>query len=121
MKTRSRQINIGMMKQRATIQYYSLSSDGMGGNTRTWNTLTTVWCNITPINGSEALEIGGLKGKTKYGIKTRYRDDFVSIGYDKDTYDHLLRVLYNGKELNIQYVIDSNEDNTITEMIAFAE
>lgn len=121
MKTKSRQINIGMMKQRVTIQYYSLTSDGMGGNTRTWNTLGTVWADVRPLSGSEALEVGGLKGKTKYKIKTRYRDDFVSAGYSRDTYDHLLRLQYDGKELNVEYAINSNEDNAVTELIAFAE
>lgn len=121
MKTRSRQINIGMMKQRVTIQYYSLSSDGMGGNTRTWNTLGTVWANVMPLSGSEALEVGGLKGKTKYKIRTRYRDDFVSAGYSRDTYDHLLRLLYDGKTMNVEYAINASEDNTITEIIANAE
>ena len=121
MKTKSRQINIGMMKQRVTIQYYSLTSDGMGGNTRTWNTLGTVWANVMPLSGSEALEVGGLKGNTKYKIRTRYRDDFVSAGYSRDTYDHLLRLLYDGKTLNVEYAINASEDNAITEIIANAE
>jgi SPP1 family predicted phage head-tail adaptor len=121
MKTKSRQINIGMMKQRVTIQYYSLSSDGMGGNTRTWNTLGTVWANVMPLSGSEALEVGGLKGNTKYKIRTRYRDDFVSAGYSRDTYDHLLRLLYDGKTMNVEYAINASEDNAITEIIANAE
>ena len=121
MKTKSRQINIGMMKQRVTIQYYSLTSDGMGGNTRTWNTLGTVWANVMPLSGSEALEVGGLKGNTKYKIRTRYRDDFVSAGYNKDTYDHLLRLLYDGKTLNVEYAINASEDNANTEIIANAE
>lgn len=121
MKTKSRQINIGMMKQRVTIQYYSLTSDGMGGNTRTWNTLGTVWANVMPLSGSEALEVGGLKGNTKYKIRTRYRDDFVSAGYSRDTYDHLLRLLYDGKTMNVEYAINASEDNAITEIIANAE
>jgi len=62
-----------------------------------------------------------LKGKTKYRIKTRYRDDFVSAGYNKATYDHLLRLLFDGKELNVEYAINSGEDNAVTELIANAE
>ena len=109
------------MKQRITFQYFSLSSDGMGGNTRTWNTLNNAWANVVPLSGSEAFEVGGLKGKTKYKILTRYRDDLVSQGYNQDTYDYLLRILYNGKFLNIQYVFNVGEDGALTELIAESE
>ncbi len=121
MKTKSRKENVGLMKERITIQYYSLSSDGMGGNSQTWNTLATVWANVSALSGRESYEVGGLKGKVKYKITTRYRDDFVSAGYSKATYDYLLRVQYNGKLFNIEYAEDRQEHKTYTELIAVAE
>lgn len=121
MKTKDRQANVGLFKQRLTIQYYSLSSDGMGGNTQTWNTLATVWGKVSATSGNESYEIGGLKGDVRYKILTRYRDDFVSAGYSRATYDYLLRVLYNGQTFNIEYAQDKGEQNTYTELIAVAE
>jgi len=118
MKTKSRQANVGLMKQRVTFQYYSLTSDGMGGNTESWNTLVTVWCNVTAISGRESYEIGGLKGKVKYKIITRYRDDFVSAGYSQATYDYLLRAQYDGRTFNIEYAKDKGEEHSYTELIA---
>ena len=118
MKTKNRQANVGLMKQRITFQYYSLTSDGMGGNTQDWNTLATVWANISAVSGSEAYEIGGLKGKVKYKILTRYRDDFVSLGYERATYDYLLRAQYDGRTFNIEYARDRGEAHSYTELVA---
>lgn len=121
MKTKHRSYNVGMMKQRFTIQYYSLSSDGMGGNTQTWNDLATVWGKISAVSGRESFEIGGLKGKVRYKIITRYRDDFVSAGYDRSTYDFLLRIQYDGRIFNIDYAQDRGEEQTYTELYAVEE
>lgn len=110
-----------MMKQRFTVQYYSLTSDGMGGNTQDWNDLATVWGKIEAISGREAYEIGGLKGSVKYKIVTRYRDDFVSAGYDRSTYDFLLRIIYDGRTFNIEYAKDRGEEHTYTELYAVEE
>jgi len=121
MKTKNRKENIGLMREQITIEYYSLSSDGMGGNTQTWNTLATVWAKVSAISGRESYELGGLKGKTKYRITTRYRDDFVSAGYSKATYDYLLRIQYNGKILNIEYAEDRGENQSFTELIAVVD
>ena len=121
MKTKNRQANVGLIKQRMTIKYYSLTSDGMGGNTQTWNTLATVWGNVSAFSGSESYEVGGLKGKVKYKIVTRYRDDFVSLGYSKATYDYLLRVQYDGRTFNVEYAQDKGEQHSYTELIAVEE
>lgn len=121
MKTKNRQSNVGLMKQRVTFQYYSLTSDGMGGNSQTWNNLATVWANISAISGREAYEIGGLKGLVRYKILTRYRDDFVSAGYDRSTYDYLLRMQYDGRTFNIEYAQDKGEEHSYTELMAVEE
>jgi SPP1 family predicted phage head-tail adaptor len=118
MKTKNRQSNVGLMKQRITFEYYSLTSDGMGGNSQTWNTLATVWANISAVSGREAYEIGGLKGKVQYRILTRYRDDFVSLGYSRESYDYLLRATYDGRTFNIEYAQDRGEEHSYTELIA---
>ena len=140
MKTKSRRLNIGLMKQRIELQAYSLTADGLGGNTQTWNTLANIWANITPVNGTEALEIGGLKGKTKYKILTRYKLDLNendvwnlsnevwdnsnlewNVGAPDENIDPLMRIVYKGKYFNIQYAIDKGEEGALTEMMAIAE
>lgn len=140
MKTRNRQANVGLMKQRILFQRYLLTSDGMGGNTHTWEDLVTVWGNISAVSGREAYEIGGLKGKVKYKIITRYRGDldpgqlwdqsteiwntseFVwDIGIDDDipdSYNFLMRAKYLGRTFNIEYAQDRGEQKTYTELIA---
>lgn len=117
MKTKSRRLNIGSMKQRVEVQSYSVVADGLGGNTRTWSTLSSVWANITPINGSESLEVGGLKSKTKFKILTRYK---LNLGSDSFI-NPLMRIVYDGKNYNIQYAVNKGEEGAITEMVAIAE
>ena len=138
MKTKSRQSNVGHLKQRVLFQRYTLSSDGMGGNTQTWGDVGTVWANVTPVSGRESYEIGGLKGKVKYKIITRYRndldpaetwtastDDFDASEFvwDEgnnvtDSYNFLMRAIYDGRTFNIEYAQDRNEDKTYTELMA---
>jgi len=59
-----------------------------------------------------------LKGKVKYKILTRYRDDFVSAGYDRATYDYLLRIQYDGRTFNVDYAQDKGEEHSYTELMA---
>tara|TARA_Y100001972_G_scaffold124315_2_gene173202 strand:- start:585 stop:1019 length:435 start_codon:yes stop_codon:yes gene_type:complete len=138
MKTKSRQGNVGQMKERVLFQRYTLTSDGMGGNTQTWGDVDTVWCNVRAVSGREAYEIGGLKGKVKYKILTRYRDDLdpaetwtastddfdaSEFVWDEgnttlDTYNFLMRAIYNGRTFNIEYAQDRGEDKTYVELIA---
>lgn len=121
MKTKTTTYNIGKMKQRLQFQYYSLSSDGMGGNTQTWNNLVSVWADVMPYSGKEEYELGGLKGKNLYKIVTRYRGDLISAGYTRGTYDYLLRILYDSKTLNVLSVKNLGEENTYVEILAEEE
>lgn len=139
MKTKSRQANIGLLKQRITFQKYDLTSDGMGGNSQTWENLVTVWGSVGAISGRESYQIGGLKDQVKYKIITRSRFDldpkrswssseeifstssevWSSNGTTFDaTYNFLLRALYRGRYFNIEYARDRNEDRAYTELIA---
>ena len=116
MKTKSRQANIGLLKQRVTFQKYDLTSDGMGGNSQTWENVATVWASVSAVSGRESYEIGGLKDKVRYKIITRYRDDFVTN--HGSTYSFLLRAVYDGRYFNIEYARDRNEDKAYTELMA---
>lgn len=139
MKSKSRQANIGMFKQRVLYQKYELSSDGMGGNTQSWIDLKTAWANVIPLSGAESYEIDGLKGKTKYKIITRYRNDLdptdtwgaseevfsssVSVwdfgdGDRSDSYNFLLRAKYLDRTFNIEFTRDLDEEFRFVEMIA---
>lgn len=139
MKTKSRQANIGLLKQRVTFQKYDLTSDGMGGNSQTWENLVTAWASVSAVSGRESYEIGGLKDKVKYKILTRTRLDLDSdriwnlseeifntstetwsstnINFDS-TYNFLLRAIFKGRYFNIEYARDKGEDLAFTEMIA---
>jgi len=121
LKTRDRSYNVGLMKQRGTFEYYTTTTDSIGGTSQTWTTLASAWLDIKPQSGREALETGALRGNVKYKIVTRYRDDFVTAGYNRETYDYLLRLKYDGKIFNIEYAIDKGEEKTYTELIAVQE
>lgn len=139
MKTKSRQANIGLLKQRVTFQKFNLSSDGMGGNSQTWEDVDTVWASVSAVSGRESFEIGGLKDKVRYKILTRFRSDFNTgniwstseelfststkvwnepVLASESTYNFLLRALYNGRYFNIEYAQDRSEERAYSEMIA---
>ena len=110
------------MKQRGTFEYYTTATDDIGGTTQTWNTLATVWYNMSPMKGREAYEMGAIKGNVPVEITTRYRGDFVDAGYSRETYDYNLRLVdESGEVYNIEYAINKGREDSYTYLMAVRE
>ncbi len=68
----------GKMRQRIRIEQPVLTPDGLGGATRTWQTVTTVWGEIISNGGNEALRAGQLVSVVTHRIILRWRADITS-------------------------------------------
>ena len=70
---------IGDFKYTAQFQKQSRTTDGAGGWTNSWVTDETARCEITPISGSQGLEMSQVVGYTVYKIIVRHNSNFESI------------------------------------------
>ncbi len=71
------QVLAGMMRQRIRIESPVLTPDGMGGWSREWEELTTVWAQITAVSGDERIAAGQLTSEVSYRIRLRWREDIT--------------------------------------------
>ena len=75
---RRRGQQIGRFDKRIKFQYQTRVSDGMGGYTNTWTDDLTVWADIQPMTGRQALQEGQIQGEQQFKIYIRYTNDFNS-------------------------------------------
>lgn len=108
----------GNFKQRVTFEYVTVTEDGMGGGSEEWQELTDDWVNIIPVSASQRLQLGAQGVGTTHRVQARYRDDLDMVGYAKKQYNNKLRLVYNGRVFNIQYVINEYEESYYFEMAA---
>ncbi len=124
MKTKEQSIIIGQLNKEVTFQYVTTATDTMGGRTPTWNTLITAWCNIKPLDlaaTGEKVNVEAIKAQQAVKIETRYRDDFITQGYDSESYDYNLRAIYNNQIFNIKYALNAGYDDHHVIMYAIGE
>jgi len=50
----------------------------MGGYTNTWTDDLTVWADIQPMTGRQALQEGQIQGEQQFKVYIRYTNDFNS-------------------------------------------
>ena len=118
MITKDKKKHTGDFKQRVAFEYVTVTDDGMGGGVESWTELTNDWANIIPLSANQRLQLGTQGVGTTHRIQVRYRDDLDTLGYAKGEYDNLLRMIYNDRIFNIQYVINEYEEGYYFEMAA---
>lgn len=67
----------GNMRQRIRIEQPVVVPDGLGGGTRSWQTLTTVWAEIHTLSGDERFDAGKLASTVTHRITLRWRNDIT--------------------------------------------
>ncbi len=67
----------GRMRQRIRIEQPVLTPDGLGGNTRDWQVIATVWASIRTRSGDERMAAGQLASQVTHRITLRYREDIT--------------------------------------------
>ncbi len=67
--------NIADYNKRVNLQKSTKVSNGMGGFTKTWSTVDTVWGRILPVSAKESREAGKDTMTVSHTISIRYRKD----------------------------------------------
>lgn len=107
-------INAGTFRQRIEIQTPTLVPDNRGGGVYNWSTIASVYARVETVDKAsyvgyvnwERFEEGQLLGRKNYIITIRYGTPVTTD----------MRVIYNGKNLEIQSVINVDELNWMVMM-----
>lgn len=91
----------GRLRQQVAIQARTRTSDGQGGATDSWVTLTagTVWAAIEPASGAEVFAAHQLQQRVTHKVTLRYREEITTAH----------RLLYGSRVLNIRSVLNPEE------------
>jgi SPP1 family predicted phage head-tail adaptor len=67
-------MNAGKLRHRIQIQAVTLTPDGMGSGAESWATIAggSVWAEILPLRGVEAIQAGQLEAKLSHKVRIRY-------------------------------------------------
>jgi SPP1 family predicted phage head-tail adaptor len=66
---------LSQLTTRAALQANTLSPDGGGGFTESWQTFASVWVKITPTGASDTMSADALASRARHQIVLRQRDD----------------------------------------------
>jgi SPP1 family predicted phage head-tail adaptor len=95
-------MNINKLKHRVTIQQQNGTLNDGGGNIKpNWVDVVTVWASVSPINAQESIIAERRGQQVTHSISVRYRTDISPK----------MRLLFNGRVLDIQTIVNINEEN----------
>ena len=101
-------INVGELRNKIDIQHYVRSENEVGEGIKQWQSYVKPWAKFLTSNVRRQLEVKGEKETSEifYEIVIRYRNDI----------DTTMRVVYNGKNYNIDHAINWKEQNIETHL-----
>ena len=106
-------ISAGMLTRRIKIQRPSTIKDSVGAPCRSWLDVATVWADIQPLSGKEAVLANRISAELSHQIIVRYQSLF-----DNPQQVAQMRVLYKARIFNIHSAL--NEDEKRTQIILLA-
>jgi len=86
--------NAGMLTEPITIERRTLTSDGAGGQTESWATLTTAFAHIKASSGGETFTSDRVEARTRWKVTMRYYSGLR----DAD------RIVIRSKNHNIRFI-----------------
>lgn len=111
MVDKTKTYNIGKLKKRATLRYYTTVSDGMGGSLATWQDGAQIWCDVTPLSANEILQFGAVNSTITHKVVMRFNNAVT----------HENKLMLDGRIFSIGSVINAGEEGYITELLAYEE
>ena len=106
-------ISAGMLTRRIKIQRPNTIKDSVGAPCRSWLDVATVWADIQPLSGKEAVIANRISAELSHQIIVRYQSLF-----DNPQQVAQMRVLYKARIFNIHSAL--NEDEKRTQIILLA-
>lgn len=98
------------LKHQLILQEPNTSADAVGGFTRTWDDVATLWAEITPISGSQRFAYEQQISRQRVRITLRYRSGVT-------TQMRLVETASN-RIFDIKSVINIREEDTLIEILA---
>ena len=98
----------GILRHKVTIQTATVAQDAMGQPKRTWATYGYWHCNITPLRGREFVDSNSLQDEQTYKFQGRYVSGLTPQ----------MRISWNSKIFEIKSVVNVNERDRMTEVMA---
>lgn len=89
----------GRLRHRVAIQRATRTRDSFGEAIRTWSTLATVWASVEPLRGREFFDAEMVQAEVSHRVIMRAYPGLQATD----------RLLYEGRVLEIQAVIDVRE------------
>jgi len=87
---------LSSLNRRVALEAQTLTPDGGGGYSASWDTIATVWAAIAPVSGADVFGPDAGEARVKYRINIRRRSD-VFVG---------MRVNDGGRLFAIKAVLD---------------
>ena len=98
------------LKHQLILQQRNTVADGVGGFTRTWDNVATLWAEIIPISGNERYAYEQQTSRGRYRIRLRYRSDIKPSMRLFDSTDN--------RAFDIKSVINTFEAGEMIEILA---
>lgn len=92
----------GKLRHRITIQEPVVARNGFNEAITTWSAVATVWASVEPLSGREFFAAEHVQSEITHRIRVRYRAGIAPT----------MRVVFNGRYLMIESVINYGERNT---------
>ena len=65
------------LKHQLVLQERAVTADNIGGHSRVWVDVATLWAEITPISGRETFAYSQQTNRQRFRITLRYRNDIT--------------------------------------------
>jgi SPP1 family predicted phage head-tail adaptor len=99
-------VRAGDLRHRAKLQQQVDTQDSFGQAVQTWATLATIWCQISPLSGREALIAQQVQSEITHQVICRYRPE-LAVPKAVATY----RLLFGARVFNITSSVNKDERN----------
>ena len=106
-------ISAGMLSRRIKVQRPSTIKDSLGAPCRTWLDVATVWADIQPLSGKEAVIANRISAELTHQITVRYRPDL-----DDPQFVARMRVLFRSRIFSIHAALNDDEANVAIILLA---
>jgi len=98
---------IGALNQRASIRAKTLTSDGGGGYTESWDEIAQAWVSIEPTGGGDVFGPDAVESRVRHRVMLR-RNSLVAAGQ---------RVVVGSRTLRIHAVLDAGAHEALTTLL----
>lgn len=104
----------GELRHRVTIQQFTAARDAVGGETKTWSDLATVYAAALPISGREYVALRQAQSDITIRFRLRYRSGIntgMRVVWDGRNYDIVEAINRNGRDQELELLCVGDAGN----------